>query len=147
MVKGPSSLHRSCLAAAATWLLGAAIFLTVAASAGPAPVSPPADHRGRPTTAVTAQLGLSKLGGTIGQATKVWSLEGFTNDLRKPRPPRQRSERPTTGTDGIVAMLSASMLRLILCIDVQHQFIRTADAVGPLTGHYQSLLRPPALVA
>jgi hypothetical protein len=141
------SLHRLYLAAAAAWLLGAAVFLTADGSASAASTSVQSERHAATAAAVIQPRDLAARGGTIGQLTQVWSLEGFANDLRKPRPPRQRSERPTTGADGVAEMISASLLRLILCIDLQHQFIRTADAVGPLTGHYQSLLRPPALVS
>ena len=141
------SVARLCIEAAAAWLLCATVFLTVGTSARPASVASHLDHSAPSTVAGTTEFGLSEPGGTIGQATKVWSLKGFANDLRKPRPPRQRSERPTTGTDGVVAMLSASMLWLILCIDVQRMFVAEADDAGPLAGHYRSLLRPPSLVS
>jgi hypothetical protein len=91
--------------------------------------------------------GLSILGGTIGEATKVWSLSGFVNDLRKPRPPRQRSERPTTGADGIEAMMTSSILRLMLRVDQHRPFLCDAAANGPMAGHYRSLLRPPSVLS
>jgi hypothetical protein len=146
------SLRRPCLAAAAAWLLFAAVFLTVGGSAAPATASRQADGRAVPASAVTASdaptnHGLSILGGTIGEATKVWSLSGFVNDLRKLRPPRQRSERPTTGADGIEAMMTSSILRLMLRVDQHRPFLCDAAANGPMAGHYRSLLRPPSVLS
>ena len=152
MPGGSPFLRCPCLAAAAAWLLFAAVFLTVGSSATPATASPKADGRAVPASAVTAldaptNHGLSILGGTIGQATKVWSLSGFANDLRKPRPPRHRSERPTTGADGIEAMMTSSILRLMLRVDQHRSFLSDAAADGPLVGHYRSLLRPPSVLS
>lgn len=152
MSTGAPSRRYPCLAAAAAWLLFAAVFLTVGNSTTPATASPQADGRAVRASAVTTSdaptnHGLSILGGTIGQATKVWSLRGFVNDLRKPRPPRHRSERPTTGADGIEAMMTCSILRLMLSVDQHRAFLSDAAADVPLAGHYRSLLRPPSALS
>jgi hypothetical protein len=152
MTVGSPSLRCLCLAAAAAWLLFAAVFLTVGSSATPATASRQADGRAVPASAVTTSdaptnHGLSILGGTVGQATKVWSLSGFVNDLRKPRPPRHRSERPTTGADGIDAMMTSSILRLMLRVNQHRPLLFEAAADSPLAGHYRSLLRPPSVLS
>lgn len=166
MVAGSHSLRDSCLAAAAAWLLFATVFVTVGGSAAPVSESPRAVGtvpEARTATASTAAVDRvcliadsliadslitgSTITSSIGQTRPVWSLRGFANDLRKPRPPRQRSERPTTGADGIAAMMTASMLRLMLSLDLHRPYLSEADAASPLAGHYRSLLRPPSVLS
>lgn len=149
MPSSSPSCRRLCLAAAVAWLLFASVFLTVG-SAGPDPAAC-VTSAGRAVPACGATFadntidhGRTVLHGEIGPASKVWSLSGFVNDLRKPRPPRQRSERPTTGADGIEAMMTSSTLRLMLRLDQHRPFHSDAAVAGPQAGHYRSLLRPPS---
>lgn len=80
----------------------------------------------------------------VRQPRKVWSINRFVNDLRRPRPPRHRSERPVSGVDGVQAIVNAAMLKMILMVDVHRPFIVDAIDCRPLSGHYRSLLRPPS---
>ena len=41
--------------------------------------------------------------------------------------------------------MTASLLKLMLAIDMHRPFLATAAASRPLAGHYRSLLRPPSL--
>ena len=153
MATGSHSLRALCLAATAAWLLFATVFVTVGGSAAAVAGSDRADATATQGCTVTASttdvnrgsmVSGSMISGSIDRPKTVWSLRCFANDLRKPRPPRQRSERPTTGADGIAAMMTASMLRLMLSIDLHRPFLSDADAAGPLAGHCRSLLRPPS---
>ena len=82
---------------------------------------------------------------SVHSPRKVWSISRFVNDLRRPRAPKVRGDRPTTGADGIEAMMTASLLKLMLAIDMHRPFFAAAAASRPLAGHYRSLLRPPSL--
>jgi len=95
----------------------------------------------------TVDHGRTVVHGAIGPVRKVWSLGRFVNDLRKPRPPRQRSERPTTGADGIEAMMTSSTLRQMLLLDDHRHFVSDAAAACPQAGHYRLLLRPPSALS
>jgi hypothetical protein len=160
MATGSTSLRGPCFAAAAAWLLFATVFTTVGGSATPASVRPRADGPVTQASAATASPAEADRGSTlagsaphnvsgssIAHGKTVWSLRWFANDLRKPRPPRQRSERPTTGADGIATMMTASMLRLMLSLDLHRPYVSEADDAAPLAGHYRSLLRPPSVLS
>jgi len=81
---------------------------------------------------------------SVRQPRKVWSIGRFVNDLRRPRPPRQRSERPVSPVDGVQALLTRSMLKMILMVDLYRPFVSDSLECRPLSGHYRSLLRPPS---
>lgn len=153
MVTDSRTLRAPCLAAAVAWLLFAAVFMTVGGSAAPVAESDPPATQAGTAAAATADVDRggvisgSMISGSIGRAKKAWSLRGLVNDLRQPRPPRQRSERPTTGADGIAAIMTASMLRLMLSLDLHRPYLSEADAAGPIAGHYRSLLRPPSALS
>lgn len=67
----------------------------------------------------------------------------LAHDLRKPRPPRHRSERPSTGLAMVGDML---MERLLEFLDDPGagDFVGTPPDSIPLAGHPLQLLRPPA---
>lgn len=81
---------------------------------------------------------------SIQKSVTVRSLAGFGHDLRLPRPPRQRSERPTTGADGIAAMMTAAQMKLILSVDLSRPLRADTQSDRPRDGHYSLPLRPPS---
>jgi hypothetical protein len=140
-----------CAAAAATLLVLLMASLRVPAG-GPLAASVPPAAAGQasdsaPTSVAVVTQDASPLVGCVTsmpEVTKTWSRGFFANDLRSPRPPRQRSERPSTGADGIEALLNSSAIKLMLRIDLHRAFLADTVADRPLSGHYSSLLRPPS---
>lgn len=67
----------------------------------------------------------------------------LSHDLRKPRPPRHRSERPSTGLAMVGDVL---MERLLEFLDAPRagRFVGAPPDSMPLAGHPLQLLRPPA---
>ena len=65
------------------------------------------------------------------------------HDLRRPRPPRQRSERPTTG---LALLGDVLMLELLEFLDDPRggRFVPFPVAIQPLAGHPSAILRPPS---
>lgn len=67
-------------------------------------------------------------------------------NLRMPRAPRHRSERPTSGLTDAEAVTAASVLKNLVQ-DVHRPFVIDSASAFPLAGHPLSLLRPPSLSA
>lgn len=65
------------------------------------------------------------------------------HDLRKPRPPRHRSERPSTGLAMVGDVLIERLLEF-LDAPLASRFVGTPPDSVPLAGHPLQLLRPPA---
>lgn len=141
------------MCAAVLTLTLASAWLPVRSNAAAAEDAPRSEESARVSGRITVTVasppadGRDPAGVSIHAAAKVWSVRGFVNDLRRPRPPRQRSERPTTGADGIEAMMTSAILRLMLQIDMHRPFVSEADAGTFSPGHYRSLLRPPSALS
>lgn len=69
-----------------------------------------------------------------------------SRNLKLPRAPRHRGERPTSGVEEVAAVTSNTFLA-VLDSDSHEPFVIAALQVCPLAGHPVFLLRPPSLLA
>jgi hypothetical protein len=67
----------------------------------------------------------------------------FGRDLRKPRLPRHRSERPSTFSAENESLTVATVIA-ILSEDLHRPFLAEIVTASPLSGHPLELLRPPS---
>ncbi len=69
-----------------------------------------------------------------------------SRDLRQPRAPRHRSDKPSSGAaDG--EAIAGSAILAPLGADARRPFVIAPSPCCPLDGHPLSLLRPPSLLA
>ena len=69
-----------------------------------------------------------------------------SKNLKLPRAPRHRSDRPASGASDIEAISTAEIVQAVIA-DVHRVFVVEAFRARPLAGHPLSLLRPPSLLA
>lgn len=70
----------------------------------------------------------------------------FSRNLKLPRAPRHRSDRPTSGLEELQGAAVAQLLEVLA--DEHHgALVIAAPDACPLAGHPLSLLRPPSLLA
>jgi hypothetical protein len=78
----------------------------------------------------------------MSAAPEILAVRRFHHDVRQPRAPRLRSERPTSfATEHD---FTAEALDSIIHDDAHQQIHADGPPVGPLAGHPLDLLRPPA---
>lgn len=88
-----------------------------------------------------AQCSVELRAATHPQAANVGS-----RDLRLPRAPRHRSDRPTSSLTEIEALTAITVL-VIIDDEGRHSMLIECPSAWPLAGHPLSLLRPPSLLA
>jgi hypothetical protein len=81
--------------------------------------------------------------GSIGVAAPSLAKRFFGRDLRKPRLPRHRSERPSTFSAENESLTVATVVA-ILSEDLHRPFLAEIVTASPLSGHPLQLLRPPS---
>ena len=80
------------------------------------------------------------------QASHPRAVNIDSPNLRLPRPPRHRGERPTTGVEE-VEVTAAARLLAALREESSCPFVEAVVNASPLAGHPLSLLRPPSPLA
>jgi hypothetical protein len=80
---------------------------------------------------------------SIGAAAPSLAMRFFGRDLRKPRLPRHRSERPSTFSAENESLTVATVIA-ILSEDLHRPFLAEIVTASPLSGHPHELLRPPS---
>lgn len=83
---------------------------------------------------------------SLRQASEPRAVNIVSPNLRLPRPPRHRCERPTTGVEE-VEVTTAARLIASLREQLHRALVETAVDASPLAGHPLALLRPPSLPA
>jgi len=82
----------------------------------------------------------------LGVAYHPRAVNVSARDLRLPRAPRHRSERPTSSLVDLKALTRATILEII-DDGGRHSVLIESPSGCPLAGHPLSLLRPPSLLA
>jgi len=83
---------------------------------------------------------------SLRQASHPRAVNIGSPNLRLPRPPRHRGERPTTGVEEVEVTTAARLLAALREAS-SCPFVEAAVDASPLAGHPLSLLRPPSLLA
>ena len=129
------SSNRTFACAAFALVALAAFGVTVAA---PQQVAQP--DRSNPSA---AELAANVESGSIGAAVPSLAQRFFGRDLREPRRPRHRSERPSTFSAENESLTVATVIA-ILSEDLHRPFLAEIVTASPLSGHPLQLLRPPS---
>lgn len=120
----------------------AAAALVVLACIGAATESPAARPAIEPSAPATQQIE-----SPVWQTASHPQKENISSrDLKLPRAPRHRSERPTSGLEELQGT-AADQLLAVLADEHHGALVIAAPDACPLAGHPLSLLRPPSLLA
>ena len=110
-----------------------------------AAMEPPGSHRSPASAIVPCHASLSAA--LILQAAEhPLPINLSSRNLRLPRAPRHRSDRPMSGAADAEA-ITATEIFDALGDDTKGSFVTDSARVCPLSGHPLSLLRPPSLLA
>ena len=110
-----------------------------------AAMEPPGSHRSPAAAIVPGQVSLSAAL-ILQVAEHPVPVNLSSRNLRLPRAPRHRSDRPTSGAADAEAITAAEVFDA-LGADTHHPFVADTTRACPVSGHPLSLLRPPSLLA
>ncbi|MEI7782649.1 MAG: hypothetical protein WCJ18_12095, partial [Planctomycetota bacterium] len=124
-------------------ITGIAFALLAFTALGVAVAAPPQVSKPVPSNAAVAGSAAATESPSIGSSVPTLARRFFGRDLRKPRLPRHRSERPTSFSAENES-ITALAVTAIVTEDIHRPFWAEVLCVSPLSGHPLELLRPPS---